>query len=448
MAGSVRKTSLSTFAAGLSTFAMSLGIGIITARVLGPNDRGIFGLAAVMPHSIVALVKLGLAQGSIYAIRRDKVSPSLVASTLLIFTIIGSVVALAAMYLLKYEAMLHLLKGAPLMCFFFSMFLVPFLLVESYFFGILQAIGHFELFNRRRLLGGGLSLVAMFVALVLWHGRLLTALWVTAGLTILMDLWLVITVHRLCRLRLAWDGPLASRLLKFGVKSHLQSIATHMNFRADVYLVAGILNPSEVAFYSIATRLAELLLFVPESLGTVVYPKQAESGLDQLQELTATSCRHVLFTTLIAGVVLMLIGPQLVVLWYGKAYAPAGPPLYYLVPGVIMMSLFFMLSRNFTSQNRQGINILASGVAVGGNVVVNLYLIPRMGISGAGLASLLSYSLATIILSYFYLTESRKSMREAFIIRRSDLQVYRRLFYDVLGRRPVRSKAARPTAEG
>lgn len=444
--GSLRKTTLSTLVAGLGSFAMSLGVGIITARMLGPHDRGIFALAAVLPHSVVALVKGGLAQAGIFSIRREKADPALVAFHVLVLAAFGSAVAIGGMYLFKGEAMRMLLKGAPLICFAFSILLVPFLLIESYFYGILQATDYFTIFNRRRLLGGGVGLVGMFLGLVVFRGGLLAALVVTAAVTIALDVWLIGTVYRRCGIRAQWDGSLCKRLVGFGIKSHLQSIATHFHVRADMYLVAAILDPSQVAFYSIATRMAELLLFIPESLGFVVYPKQAGSSLEQLQDLTARSCRHVLFMTISAGAALVLIGPRLVVLWYGSDYAPGGAPLYYLAPAIVMMSLFFMLSRNFTSQNRQGINMVASGVALGCNVLFNLFLIPRMGISGAGLASLLSYSLATTMLGVVYIRESGKSLREVFIIRGSDLLVYWRLLQETVGRRPAPISAR--TAEG
>ncbi len=445
MAGSLRKTTIGTFVAGLASFVMNLAMGIVTARMLGPNDRGVFTLVAVLPHTVVTFIKLGLAQASIYSIRRERIDPGAVAAHLLVFAAAASTVAMVGMYCFKFAALHTLMKDAPLLCFAFSMFLVPFLMIESDFFGVLQGIGRFEIFNRRRLLGSASGLIAMFVGLVLFHGGLLTALVIMASLTIIMDTWLIVTVCRLCPLQFAWDGQLLKRLLQFGIKSHVQGIATHLHFRADVYLVAALLNPSQVAFYSIATRMAELLLFVPESIGLVIYPRQAASGVGTVQDLTARSCRHVIFTTTLGGLTLILLGPRLVEMWYGHAYAPAGPPLYYLTPGVVMMSLFFILSRNFTSQNRQGVNIFASGTAMGSNVLFNLYLIPRMGIAGAGLASLLSYSLATLILTYAYLRESGKGLRDVFVIRFSDLLVYQRLAQDYLGRG---ISGARGAAEG
>ena len=123
MASSLRKTTVQTFWVGLASFAMNLGFGIVTARMLGPNGRGIFTLVSVLPHTVAAFVKLGLGQASIYSIRRERIDPSLVASHLIVMTAVASVVGVTGMYLLKYEAMRVLMKGAPLSCFAFSMFL-------------------------------------------------------------------------------------------------------------------------------------------------------------------------------------------------------------------------------------------------------------------------------------------------------------------------------------
>jgi O-antigen/teichoic acid export membrane protein len=429
------KSAFFTLLAGLGAFAMGLGTGVITARVLGPHDRGIFSLISVLPHTIVSLVKLGMAQGSIYAIRRERADPGIVAAHLLVLAVVISLPVMAFVYFSKMKAATLLLGGANPLYLLLAMPLIPLLLIASYFFGVLQAVDRFRIFNRRRLLAAAGGLLGMFLVLVVWDGGLVGAIVVSVGVTAALDLWLVGTVAKVCGMRPRWDRALAAGLLRFGVKSHLQTMATHLHLRADLYLVAMLLNPMEVAFYSIASRLAELLLFVPESLGLVVYPKQAGSSKATLEELTATSCRHVTFMTVLSGLGLVTVGPFLIVAWYGRDYAPAGAPLLYIVPGVVMMSLFYMLSRCFTSQNRQEINIVASAVALSCNVGFNLYLVPRMGISGAGLATALSYSLASVILARVYLRESGRRLRDLLLIRWEDLELYRRLVSDLAGRK-------------
>ena len=57
------------------------------------------------------------------------------------------------------------------------------------------------------------------------------------------------------------------------------------------------------------------------------------------------------------------------------------------------------------------------------NIAGNLLLVPRMGISGAAIASSISYSLLSLMLIRYYLQESGVPW-EALIVRWSDLSAY------------------------
>ena len=77
-------------------------------------------------------------------------------------------------------------------------------------------------------------------------------------------------------------------------------------YRLDVYVVALFLSPRDVAFYSIATSIAELSWYIPNSVGIVLFPKLSNEPEEKIHSLTAEVCRHTLFITLLAtgGVVL------------------------------------------------------------------------------------------------------------------------------------------------
>jgi O-antigen/teichoic acid export membrane protein len=92
-----------------------------------------------------------------------------------------------------------------------------------------------------------------------------------------------------------------------------------------------------------------------------------------------------------------------------------------------MMSLYVLLTRNFTSRNRQGVNIFAAYLALGGNLLLNLVMIPRFGIVGAAMATACSYSAATLLLLVMFLRESGLSVADVLVIKRSDVAAWRRL---------------------
>src|SRR6185369_3982557 len=87
-----------------------------------------------------------------------------------------------------------------------------------------------------------------------------------------------------------------------------------------------------------------------------------------------------------------------------------------------------ILTRAFTSRHRQQVNIAAGMIALVTNVVLNLFLIPSMGIVGASMATAISYSGACVLLMVAFLKQSGLSPLRVLIADGDDL----RYFWQVL----------------
>jgi O-antigen/teichoic acid export membrane protein len=92
-----------------------------------------------------------------------------------------------------------------------------------------------------------------------------------------------------------------------------------------------------------------------------------------------------------------------------------------------MIALYQILTRNFTSRNRQQVNIVAAATALGVNAVTALVLIPRFGIVGAAFSTAISYSLAAGILLAVFVRESGHRVRDTVLVGADDLARYPRL---------------------
>jgi O-antigen/teichoic acid export membrane protein len=191
--------------------------------------------------------------------------------------------------------------------------------------------------------------------------------------------------------------------------------------------VAYYLDPAQVAFYSIAVRLAETMMNLPQTIGMVIFPRLAGSDAARGHHLTAMACRQTLAITAAAAVLMIAVGRVVIVTWYGADYAPAAAPLPYVAIGIVMMSMYVLLSRNFTSRNRQIVNIFAAYLALGGNLALNFVFIPRYGIVGAAAATLISYSLSAVILFVLFLRESGLRWHDVLILKPSDVAAWRRI---------------------
>ena len=117
-------------------------------------------------------------------------------------------------------------------------------------------------------------------------------------------------------------------------------------------------------------------------------------------------------------------GWLLLPLLYGPAYKASVAPLMILLPGVLAMSHYKVLTSNFTSRNRQQVSILAASVALALNFGLDWLLIRPWGVIGAAVASTTGYAAAGLILLVFFLRESGLAWQEAVLAKPYELATY------------------------
>jgi O-antigen/teichoic acid export membrane protein len=422
-----------------------LATGIITARLLGPHDRGIFTVLLLLPMTLVNFAKMGVAQANVYYIRKRGASVSTVASNSLVLSLIVSVLLMVACYFARPWVLDPFTKGAPSTLVVLALTAIPFAMIESYFLSILQAVENFRAYNLQSIYKAVFSFVTIAVALLALHGRLWAALMSQIIVIAAANVWLLYQVRQVAPFALRWDRDVGRGTLEFGLKSYLQTLAAHLHYRIDVYLIAYFLDPSQVAFYSIAVNMTNPILQIPDAIGTVIFPKLAGSSEVDAHARTAVTCRHTLFATVLAAAFYAGVGSQVLTIFYGSRYAPAIRPMLLMLPGVIMISLYQILTRNFTSRNRQQVNIVAAGIALSVNFTLNLLFIPRFGISGAAVSTAISYTLAALLLLFIFVRESGSGLRATVMIRAADLASYPRMLAaagdHLRGREPRRNAA-------
>jgi O-antigen/teichoic acid export membrane protein len=300
---------------------------------------------------------------------------------------------------------------------------------------VLQAQQRFREYNVQQVMPTLLALVGMPIALLWLRTGLVGAIVTQTVIVAIVTVWLGVRVHRAAPIRLKWNAGLARAMFGFGGKSYVQTLASTLHFRIDQYMIAIFLDPAQVGLYAIAANLTNLMLKVPDATGTVLYPRLAGAGSEDAHAPTSAVCRHTLFIMLVGAFCYLLFGPALVQLLYGQAYSGAVRPMLLMLPGVVMLSLYLLLTRNFTGRNRQQVNIVAACVALGANVGLNSFLIPRYGIAGAAVSTSVSYGIAALILLVMFVRESGHTVAETLLVRPAELARHLRRIRELAGPR-------------
>lgn len=170
--------------------------------------------------------------------------------------------------------------------------------------------------------------------------------------------------------------------------------------KTDILMIRAMLSPAEVAFYQVALQWANLILLAQQAVLMVAGPKIArawrQKNLFKLQKILTSSARFVFIVALPLSFLLIFFGEELISYTFGEEYIPALSALFVFIIGRTIQASYgaiINLSKVLGWENYM-LKLLIISVFI--NIILNYFLIPEYGISGAAAAS--------VIASFFWKT--------------------------------------------
>ena len=214
--------------------------------------------------------------------------------------------------------------------------------------------------------------------------------------------------------------------LRYGIQVHLGNLFIFLSYRVDLLLINWYLDPAAVGYYAIGVVLVEQLWLVSSAVSLVLFPRLAASAdVKKKNAFTPVIARAVFLITLAAALILFGVSNLLVTILYSDQYLPAVRPIQLLLPGIIALSVYRVIANDIAARGQPLINTCTALVALVVNIVLNLIWIPLYGISGAALASTISYGSTLIIGLMLYRRISGNPWTVMLIPRREDWSRYR-----------------------
>jgi len=429
----------------LATSAVAVPVTLVTTvlltRLLEVEEFGVYSVTLNFAATLGAIGQLGWPAAVIYRLRRARSDPGLVFTTALVATLGISLAIWIAGSLLETEIRTRFLPGATPLMFWIGMAIVPAQLSGAVAIALARGSNRFDLHNAYRLIRSFGLLAVAGIVLGVFGRDLAELLWAVLGVQLLATAATWIAVARVtgARARPSFSEMRAAQ--SFGVRSWAQEASGQLHQRLDLFMIAWLLaDPAQLAFYGIAVRVIERLKIIPGALATSLMPQAAGLPEAQAARLSAAVCRHTVFWVVGAGVLIGVVAPWVVPLLFGEAFSAAVVPIWFLLGSMGMLSIYRVLTRYFVAVGRQRVNITTQLFALALNVGLNVVLIPRMGITGAALASLLSHSAEAILILFAFRRDSGGRLRDTLVLRAEDLEQYRRRLALVLARvRALRS---------
>ncbi|HCW32564.1 MAG: polysaccharide biosynthesis protein [Candidatus Peregrinibacteria bacterium GW2011_GWE2_39_6] len=161
----------------------------------------------------------------------------------------------------------------------------------------------------------------------------------------------------------------------------------------DTLMISQFLGDAAVGWYNAAYQPILVLYFIAGLMMTAIYPIMSEyytKSSSQLSLVFTESLRFLMIVGLPLSMGITLIAPSVVPFAFGISYIPAIPALQILAWVLLFAFLNSGLSTFLNSSNRQHLNLLTTGFGLFFNIATNFYFIPRYGIVGAALTTLMT----------------------------------------------------------
>jgi O-antigen/teichoic acid export membrane protein len=392
---------LETVATRMSLMGIGLVTSVIVARILGPEGRGIYAVASTTGALVVQFGNMGLHASNSYYVAKDRalLSP-LLSNTFFASLGIGFGLALIAQILFLIQPGLAPIQGPILTL---SLAWVPFGLLYLLLQNLLIGTQKIRAYNTIEV-GNRIISVLLVGALILANRVTVESVYIS-GFVALM----------ICILWTFWQFKVSlsalpffsSRLfldnIRYGIKAYFSAIFAFLVLRIDMLMIQYILGPTQAGYYSVAVSLADLIYMLPAIVGIILFPRLVALPDDGERWKVTRKVTTYLGIILSLSVCLAIpLAKPVIGLLYGKSFLPAVPAFIILGIGTIFYGMNNILSYCLAAMAFPWFAVHIWVVMAGLNILLNLFLIKRLGIEGAALSSLLCYFLL-LAAQYIYL---------------------------------------------
>ncbi|MFA5047526.1 MAG: flippase [Patescibacteria group bacterium] len=389
------------------SMATSFVIIIFLARYLGPAQYGL--LNYVMSFCIIFAFLAGFGIDSVLnrELVKNPQKHNEYLGTGFIIKLFGSFLCIVVIAASAY--ILHLDHFSKILVFIYSLsFIFQSLYVISAFF---QSRVEAKYNRIAETIYNIISLVIKLLLIFFGFGIFWLVLAYAADTAILSLCYLLVYKKNKFKVRdWKFDYRLATALLKDSWPLMFSSLAVTIYMKIDQVMIKSLLNDSAVGIYAAAAKISEVWYFIPAIICGSVFPAmvnahkttsaQFASRLKKLYSLLFwLSFLVALLVTCLSGFIINIL--------YGFAYASAAPILNVHIWSGVGMFLGIAVTQYLIVENYNKIFFYSTVLGAILNVLLNLFLIPHLGIMGAAIATLMSYWFLLLFMIFFKKTRGQ-----------------------------------------
>jgi O-antigen/teichoic acid export membrane protein len=395
----------------LSSQTLIYGLGDAVTRLAGlillplythfltPSDYGKLAIATLFSTILGLILDFGqrTAFFRFYFDDEDPLTRRRLTGTILIFLLVTAALVCTPIVMFFDRIASPLIRDASVMP------LIRVALIST-FFDVGSAIP-FAIFRAKQYAAkyAALSLARFLIGVVLNIGALVFLHWgviglIYANLTTSAVFFVICLALTMRDVEWTVDASLLKKLLKFGLPLIPASLAYWALNLSDRFFLQKYSDLSQVGLYSITYSIAGVLHMIMGWFNTAYAPYcySIAKNSDARAVYARVMVYSITLLTLI-GLGLSLFAREALAILTPPAYHAAAGIVPFIVLSYLLFEVYYLFSFGFDLTKKTGYAPFIIGTAALINLLLNVILIPRFGMLGAAVATLISYMLLPII---------------------------------------------------
>lgn len=188
-------------------------------------------------------------------------------------------------------------------------------------------------------------------------------------------------------------GPILGMAWPFALASSLGAIMIN----TDAILLGWLRSAEEVGFYSAAQRPVQLLYILPTLFAASLFPiltRFASQNQEKFKSVLENALRIAIFTALPITILGIIFASPIINLLFGSAYQNSISTFQVLLITVVIIFPSAIINNAIFAHNQQKNFIAFAAFGALGNIILDILLIPSLGIIGCALATVVTQLIA------------------------------------------------------
>ena len=387
------------FLTNVSLTLIDFAGGIIIARALGPEGKGLIFSIFFWPMLLSWIGGLGIGYANTYHIAKDPHKlPSILGNSLLLAFTLGFTLTLVFFPLAPF--LFEDKSAIPFARLYFLFF--PLFILADYIGWIFTGLKNYTFFNLSRASPRFLYLAGIIILLVTGHLNVPSVVIMRLIFSVITSLYFIFYLLKLSGFRIKVDFSLLKDSLKMSIKAHIGIVSNIGNKRADQAFLVAFYGSEAVGLYSVAVNISSSLWHLVNAVGFTIIPSVASLEKEEIKRKVKNFTVKLLILLFPLGVVLFFISPYLIRFLYGTSFLPCLPALKILIFASMVQGIGVIIQEALKGMKRPLLASAGGFIGTFTNLIFLALFLPRYGITGAALASLVSYTVFSLAELYFF----------------------------------------------